>query len=583
MSIHRFYTPSRIVNAGERRVERFLNEEFNYHPEHFIMIYPYLLPRHVTQGVGECDFLIISKYGLMILEVKGGQVKIEENRFYQKSREGWQERNSPFLQARKNKDTLIGWLKEHKIRNLPASSGVAFPECELNLPDGTTMDPFWCLGMQESLSEYIIARQISGHDFFREKLGITPALLGRSEMERLANQLCPAVMPQEALAIMRRSSEQAQQRVFDNWIILEGLRANKRLLIQGPPGSGKSRYAMRMIEAKIREGAAKVLYLCWNELLAVYMQYKFDEAGLGRAEAHALYPFVLQLMKDAGMDPETFPVTKLKEAGAMRGVLTECLAYLASQQKLPVYDYIVVDEAQDVFHQGIDYLIDSLAAPAGNGIGKGNYLLFYDNQQAYRKEHEVEEYTLTLEIFRENAAVYQLYDRYRGIGSEGLYDFIEDVQRGIFDLKKNYGADVIIKSYPNQAKLLERIRACVQEVRNQVKYDPAQLVVLFSSSLISRDEKSPKEFDLLLSADDSFVRITNENLCRPENEKIKFCTALRYKGLERDIVILAIKDLYDKKSDALHQLLIGASRARVRLYLLVDEESFKMNQERVDG
>ncbi|MBL0065472.1 MAG: hypothetical protein IPP38_10785 [Bacteroidetes bacterium] len=67
-----------------------------------------------------------------------------------------------------------------------------------------------------------------------------------------------------------------------------------------------------------------------------------------------------------------------------------------------------------------------------------------------------------------------------------------------------------------------------------------------------------------------YVRITPGNLCS-KLDGVKFTTALSYKGLERDVVILVMKDLNNQKIDTLYQLLIGASRARIRLYVLVGD------------
>ncbi len=56
------------------------------------------------------------------------------------------------------------------------------------------------------------------------------------------------------------SQEEAKRRAGDNLRILDGLKDNKRLLIQGPPGSGKSSLLKSIYgEAIIKEGAARVL------------------------------------------------------------------------------------------------------------------------------------------------------------------------------------------------------------------------------------------------------------------------------------------------------------------------------------
>jgi ATP-dependent exoDNAse (exonuclease V) alpha subunit len=56
---------------------------------------------------------------------------------------------------------------------------------------------------------------------------------------------------------------------------------------------------------------------------------------------------------------------------------------------------------------------------------------------------------------------------------------------------------------------------------------------------------------------------------------------LTNQGVERDIVVLVVKDFYNHQIDCIHQVLIGASRARIRLYLLIDKESVRQNADRL--
>lgn len=70
-------------------------------------------------------------------------------------------------------------------------------------------------------------------------------------------------------------------------------------------------------------------------------------------------------------------------------------------------------------------------------------------------------------------------------------------------------------------------------------------------------------------------KFEKDNLHEP-SPKIKYTTALRYKGLEKDLVLLVVKDLFDERIKTYYQLYIGASRAKAKVVLLIDEESVRL-------
>jgi superfamily II DNA or RNA helicase len=61
----------------------------------------------------------------------------------------------------------------------------------------------------------------------------------------------------------------------EQYIIMQGFFANKRMLVSGPAGSGKTLLAMEQCRRLTAEGY-KVLYLCYNRLISSYVRKVFE-------------------------------------------------------------------------------------------------------------------------------------------------------------------------------------------------------------------------------------------------------------------------------------------------------------------
>ena len=71
-----------------------VNTEYNCVAFHSIM-----LPNHAYKRISEADFVIVSRYGVFVLEVKGGTVSQKGGKWVTKTRNGIFEILDPFKQA----------------------------------------------------------------------------------------------------------------------------------------------------------------------------------------------------------------------------------------------------------------------------------------------------------------------------------------------------------------------------------------------------------------------------------------------------------------------------------------------------
>ncbi len=166
-----------------------------------------------------------------------------------------------------------------------------------------------------------------------------------------------------------RLSTEVKRYTEEQYIALDAMEANPRVVFAGPAGTGKTLLA---IEAARRSRATRrrVLFVCYNRLLG---QWLAEQTGGLRPEvttstlhghmmAVAAYPPV----PAAGQDPVFWETT-------LPGLATDAL--LADETGEYVYDEIVLDEAPDILRS--EYL-DFLDLSVRGGLAAGRWRLFGD-------------------------------------------------------------------------------------------------------------------------------------------------------------------------------------------------------------
>src|SRR4051794_29865759 len=118
--LNRHFNSREIINAGEALVDA-LFSDFLYQLSNYHILHGLLLSRNHSNrtGRGECDFVLICEYGVLVLEVKGGLIRFSENKIIQKDIQGNQERNiDPFLQVRGNCQSIKETIKTKTRREV---------------------------------------------------------------------------------------------------------------------------------------------------------------------------------------------------------------------------------------------------------------------------------------------------------------------------------------------------------------------------------------------------------------------------------------------------------------------------------
>ena len=208
-------------------------------------------------------------------------------------------------------------------------------------------------------------------------------------LDRLPREVVP-VTKSEVLDVLSPSFEYAlslKERMKDDEaefvrltegqsIIMNALRDNSHLLVMGGAGTGKTVLAVKMAR-EIANGEGKVLFLCYNELLAKNIRKKLWGANV---TVGAFFEYCLEQMNV----PKAEQSAMLRNQAALPKILADMEAFL---QEHPVqFDAIIVDEAQDFTAQMWEIVLRMLKPD-------GLFYVFYDpDQNIFREQLSIPDF-----------------------------------------------------------------------------------------------------------------------------------------------------------------------------------------------
>jgi hypothetical protein len=482
--------------------------------------------RNGRPGDGEADFVLVNRnHGMLVVEVKGGGVRLDAGRWSSIDRHGSEHRTKdPFEQATSSKHALVSYLKQRGVSTLPAGHLVVFPDLGTltGLGPAAPSEITWTRTDLRSASEALV-RTI-------RHWGLSKSIPVEF-VSRIRSLLAPTVVAKPLLREAVADVNEELIRLTDEQIVvMSGLRRNRRAVIYGGPGTGKTVLAVEQARRLSRDGFS-VLLTCFNrplaDLLADTVVAGHDDAPITVGTFHNVCSATV---RDAGLPS---PKSKTQEWWD-----TELPALLpqAAEAVGRRFGAVVVDEGQDFDPSWWISLQLVLRDP-----DDGPMYVFSDAQQAiYRRgwQPPFEQPAFELEINCRN--------------SLPIARRVSSVFGGECTTLGTGGPEPRYRVAESPSEVGTTLKTTLDELIDDQGLGDDQLVVLSGK----RDV-----VDVLRGR-----TLGEHRLVGPGGQGIVVETVHRFKGLESDVALLVFSSYDETLDDALAY--IGMSRARAHLEII---------------
>lgn len=484
---------------------------------------------------GEADFVIAnSKMGILVVEVKGGRVAVDENNEWTSTDRHniCQKIKNPVEQARNSKYELLKKLKEHP----------SFPGNFINIVHAVILphvaEPKFSLRPDMPLKIFAFEHDIERMDeWVEERLLIegkqaSPELLGDKSLDALDDMLAkPISMRVRLNSNIREDMKDILLKTEEQVFILRELEENRRMAISGAAGTGKTVLAMEKAHL-LSDGGLRVLLLCFNRPLGSYLSRQL--ADLPGVTATHFHSFARQIAIAAGCDPQTLDYEKAAKDLVENFVKAD----------IDEYDAILIDEGQDFK----DDWLTSLEVCV-KGSNEGVLYIFYDDNQnvmsqgaEYIRNMPVAKHSLRRN-FRNTQLIFEMSKPYyrgpflRCIGPRG-----SDIRRLLLPRQGNL-----------RLSLLERLGSLIKTEGVRL----ADIAILLPNQTLIKDITKGKS--------DVFGSYPYTNAESQGEDKVIIDTIRRFKGLERPVVMMVLDASTLEEKELIYT---GLTRAQAHLELL---------------
>ena len=461
---------------------------------------------------GQIDFILLSKYGILIIEIKGGGLRVDENdQYFSYNKSGEYKTQNPFNQAKEYTHTLKELIDEsvfiYRAVVLPSEAGFQLKGPQLegyknlffskknfsNFNDGEDDEAInkiffdFLINLAKS-SRSRILKQLNpswtAEKINQKRFEKFPELSSK-KLKSLKSQLFP-VQSSYGYNPDKINSEIILK---ENYETLKGLRRNRKVIIQGAPGTGKTVLAKKFLAENILK-QQKGIYYCANKLIKSKIEHS--------------------IIRDYGVSHDLIEF-KVYHENSINETFAEEI------------DFIIFDEAQEYFNKGLFELIEKFE----NELESPKFLVLYDPKQTIIYNfNDIAFYT---DFYIENGFTHYLFDEtYRCGQNENIISLSNDLLNS-----KDIQPDVFVTETVSKLKVIKEIIA-------ETNFVKSEQIILIKSSLIEGFKEIAKDY-----FNDSLEEMVESNI-NILSSKVRFTTPIKYRGLENKSVYLITDNLNEK-------------------------------------
>ena len=484
---------------------------------------------------GQVDFILLTKQGLLIIEVKGGGLRVDENDCYFSSGEGKEyETQNPFTQAKEYVHTFKNLIDSsvfvYRAIVLPHEAGFVLKSPQLVgykdiLFSKANVKGLDARAVQNSFFKFIneLGRKERYRTFKRfypnlnaneisKKSYENYPLLCAKEIKRLKSELFPT----QSTYGYNPDRINSELILKENFEILKGLRRNRNVIVQGAPGTGKTALAVKYLAEHLLKQQKGIVY-CANKLIRARLEHI--------------------ILNDYKLDSNNIAFRIFSEVVTPESVTNDV-------------DFLIFDEAQEYFDKGLYDFIEKLNVK----LKKPKILVLYDPEQAIVSN--LKELAWYTDFFIEMGYTHFYFDEnYRCAQNKEIAEISNCLLYNEYGkIKSNYrGYLISVEETKQKLQLLN-------ELVNDSKFTSSEKIILVQSHLL-------EEFNSIIN--DYFNRDIEElndgNINIP-SFKIRYTSPIKYRGIETESVYLITKEINDGTKV---QNYVGATRAMNSLRIIL--------------